>query len=208
MSSLHLGALPLRRIAALVAVFALVFSGMASAHVTVWPQQSQVGAWEKYTVRVPAEKDVPTVKLVLKVPDGMSIESVQPVPGWTYNLQKENGRVTAIEWQAAGNGIGPGEFQEFSFVAKNPQQPGELAWKAYQYYKDNSVVEWTGPKNTDTPASVTVVHTPTGQNEPATHNEPATATVSGRTPSWESWTALGLSVVSLILSLVAVIRKK
>ncbi|ADG05124.1 nuclear export factor GLE1 [Kyrpidia tusciae DSM 2912] len=205
------------RVAALMAFFVLVFTGVASAHVTVWPKESRPGAWEKYTVRVPTEKDVPTVKIVLKVPDGVSVESMEPVPGWSYDLQKENGRVTAVVWQAAGEGIKPGEFQEFSFQAKNPQQSGELSWKAYQYYKDGSVVEWTGPQDEKTPAAVTVVGTPTAGTSaagPAVGGEagtpaagaPAAPAAGAGVPAWAPWTALGLSIVSLILSLFATVK--
>ncbi|MDI3328536.1 MAG: YcnI family protein [Alicyclobacillaceae bacterium] len=195
------------RVAALMAVFVFVFTGVASAHVTVWPSESRPGAWEKYTVRVPTEKDVPTVKIVLKVPDGVTVGSLEPVPGWSYDLQKENGRVAAVVWQAAGEGIKPGEFQEFSFQAKNPQQPGELSWKAYQYYKDGSVVEWTGPKDAKTPASVTVVGAPAAgpATGPAAGKSGAPASGTG-VPAWGFWTALGLSAASLILSLAAMVK--
>ncbi|BBP87167.1 hypothetical protein BsIDN1_07850 [Bacillus safensis] len=48
-----------------------------------------------------------------------------------------------------------GQFQQFVFVAKNPEKAGEAAWDAYQYYKDGTVVEWTGDKDADKPHSIT-----------------------------------------------------
>lgn len=40
----------------LIAAGALLFAGMASAHVTVKPSISQPNAWETYTLKVPVEK--------------------------------------------------------------------------------------------------------------------------------------------------------
>ncbi|MDI3256466.1 MAG: YcnI family protein [Kyrpidia sp.] len=199
--------------AAAAAALVTAVAGVASAHVTVWPQQSSPGAFEKYTVRVPTEKAVPTVKIALNVPDGVAVEDLQPVPGWSHQMQKTNGRVTTLVWQATGPGIQPGEFQEFSFTAKNPSQPADLSWKAYQYYQDGSVVEWTGPKGTQTPASVTVIAAG-GSAEPsagAPASQSASAATAGGTstaPGWVLWTALGLSAVSLILSLTAALRRR
>lgn len=204
----------LRRWTAMVAVvLVMAVAGVASAHVTVWPQQSTAGAFEKYTVRVPTEKDVPTVKIALNVPTGVTVEDLKPVPGWTYHLQKENGRVATVVWQATGSGIAPGEFQEFSFTAKNPSQPVNLAWKAYQYYKDGSVVEWTGPKGTQTPASITVISAPAqssgiGSVQGGTAAPPTGGQGSTAVAGWPTWVALALSVVSIVLSLVGLRRRR
>ncbi|CAB3390749.1 YcnI family copper-binding membrane protein [Kyrpidia spormannii] len=193
--------------AVLAAITVMAVAGVASAHVTVWPQQSPPGAFEKYTVRVPTEKNVPTVKIAVHVPQGVTVEDLEPVPGWTYQLQKENGRVTTVVWQATGGGIAPGEFQEFSFTAKNPSQPVDLAWKAYQYYKDGSVVEWTGPKGAQTPASITVIApaAPTSATGSVQAGGPGAASPgqsSTTAPGWAVWVALILSVVSIVLSLM------
>ena len=45
----------------------LIFSGIASAHVTVQPKETTQGSYEKFTVRVPSEKkDAATVKVEVK----------------------------------------------------------------------------------------------------------------------------------------------
>lgn len=41
---------------ALITVAGLFLASVADAHVTVWPQQSQAGAGERYTVGVPTER--------------------------------------------------------------------------------------------------------------------------------------------------------
>ncbi len=50
--------------------------------------------------------------------------------------------------------IESGQFQEFSFSARNPEEAGELAFQAIQTYEDGEEVRWTGALDSDTPASV------------------------------------------------------
>ena len=145
----------------------VLFTSTASAHVTVKPSQSPTGAWETYTIKVPVEKDINTVKIALKIPEGVAFKQYRPVPDWNVELTTaEDGTVTAVTWTAEGAGIGPGEFQQFEFVAQNPGEPAELAWDAFQYYSDGSVVEWTGAEDSDRPHSLTVVSAAEG---PADH---------------------------------------
>ncbi|OWR28935.1 nuclear export factor gle1 [Saccharibacillus sp. O23] len=132
----------------------LMFAAVASAHVSVLPKESTTGAWETYTMKVPVEKDVNTNKVVLKMPKGVEFQQYEPIPGWKTTVDEAAGTVT---WEAQGDGIAAGQFQRFTFVAKNPEQPGEAAWDAFQYYADGSIVEWTGDENADTPHSITTI---------------------------------------------------
>jgi uncharacterized protein YcnI len=122
------------------------------AHVTVWPRASSVGAFEKYTVRVPTEGQVATTSVELAIPDGVTFVSVGVPMGHTYQLKKTGERVVAIVWLTK---IGPGEFAEFSFMARNPQQGKELVWKAVQRFVDGTSTAWVGPAGDKRPASVT-----------------------------------------------------
>ncbi|OWA37975.1 hypothetical protein B9G55_06945 [Saccharibacillus sp. O16] len=131
-----------------------MFAAVASAHVSVLPKESTIGAWETYTMKVPVEKDVNTNKVVLKMPKGVEFQQYEPIPGWKTTVDEAAGTVT---WQAQGDGIAAGQFQRFTFVAKNPEQPGEAAWDAFQYYADGSIVEWTGDESADTPHSITTI---------------------------------------------------
>ncbi|MGG2995230.1 YcnI family protein [Paenibacillus macerans] len=141
----------------------LLFAGVASAHVTVSPGASAPGAWQTYTIKVPVEKDIPTVKVALKIPDGVEFKQYRPIPDWGVELTKNDaGAVTAVTWSAEDGGIGPGEFQQFDFVAKNPDKAAEVAWDAFQYYSDGSVVEWTGGEGADYPHSLTVISAEAG----------------------------------------------
>lgn len=144
-------------VASAVALMALLIGvGVASAHVTVWPKESGTGAYEKYTVRVPTEKEIPTVKVEVLFPEGLKVSSFQPKQGWTYETEKDAaGNITGVIW--SGGSIGPGEFDEFSFIGANPRDPGQLAFKANQTYADGSVVNWDGPPESEHPASVTTI---------------------------------------------------
>ncbi|MCQ6281203.1 DUF1775 domain-containing protein [Bacillus sp. EB600] len=62
---------------------------------------------------------------------------------------------TSITFLATGEGILPGQFQQFVFTAKNPDRATKADWDAYQYYKDGSVVEWTGDEGSKSPHSIT-----------------------------------------------------
>lgn len=127
---------------------------VASAHVTVNPNESAAGGFERYAVRVPTEKPVPTVKLELEIPANVTFSKVAPKPGWKYELKKDAaGKVTGIVW--SGGSIAADEFDEFYFQARNPKDPGKIAWKAYQTYGDGSVVEWVEPEGSSRPASIT-----------------------------------------------------
>src|SRR5699024_322893 len=129
-----------------------------SAHVTLHPEKSSTDAWEKYSVRVPVEKDMNTTELKLEVPDEVDLVNVMPKDGWDYELEKdENGTITSVTWEETDGGIGPNEFTEFSFVASNPSKPTKMSWNAYQTYEDGSVVEWDGGPDADEPSSVTKV---------------------------------------------------
>lgn len=99
------------------------FSLPVSAHVTVKPATSDIGSWETYTIKVPVEKNIATTKVTLKIPSGVEFQQYEPVPGWKVEEQKDNaGKVKTVVWEATGEGILPGQFQRFTFVAKNPDK--------------------------------------------------------------------------------------
>jgi uncharacterized protein YcnI len=172
----------------------LMFAASASAHVVVYPKEASQGAYEVFSVRVPSEKPVPTVKVEVKFPlDSVAVSRVEPKPGWTYVLAKDaNGGVLGVTWTATGDGLGAEEFTDFSMQGKVADQATSITWKAYQTYKDGSIVEWTGAAGSDTPASVTKV-------------VPATAGGSGGAagnsmPLYLAAAALVISLISLVMA--------
>jgi len=130
----------------------------ASAHVTVVAPGATVGGFTKLTFRAPTEKGVPTTKLDVTFPADAPIAfvSVKPHPGWTYTVTKGKPAVpvtahgetitevvTRIVWTAEpGNGIKPGEFDEFEVSAGPLPDVETLTFKALQTYSDGDVVRW------------------------------------------------------------------
>jgi uncharacterized protein YcnI len=205
--------------AMITAVALTLLAGTASAHVTVWPKETKTGAYEKYTVRVPVEKDINTTKVRVEIPDGMKVSTVKPEPGWSYEFEKDSeGRNVAITWTAQNGGIKPHEFMEFSFVGANPKEAGAgtLVFKAYQTYADNTIVEWTGDTSSKTPASVTTLKQAAdgedhhgGQDDKAAQSERAAEhdqaeAASGGSNTWP----LLLSGGALLISLISLFRKR
>lgn len=192
----------------------LTYSGIASAHVTVWPKQTKVNAYERFTVRVPNEKDSNTVKVRLEFPTGMQISSVLPLPGWNYEFEKDSeGRFKAITWTAAnGGGIKPNEFMEFGLSGKNPSSPGNVAFKAYQTYANGSVVEWTGDASSKTPAPVITVQ---AADQTAAGNEgkqeaaadPKKDAAAGTNTAGSNTLPLILSGAALLIAMISLFRK-
>ncbi|MEH7613766.1 YcnI family copper-binding membrane protein [Gottfriedia acidiceleris] len=191
----------------------MIYTGIASAHVVVNPKISTPGAWETYTMKVPSEKEIPTTKVTLKIPSKFEFVSYQPVSGWKFTETKDaNGVVTSVTWSAENDGIQAGQFQQFVFMAKNPDAEVNGAWDAYQYYKDGSIVEWTGDEKSEAPHSITNIVKDTtvkGENVKATEN---TTVKKDTEKSGSSNTSLVMSIVAAVLSvialLVAILRKK
>lgn len=143
------------RIASVSVFLTVVTAGAAWGHVGVEPKEVPAGGYEKLTITVPTEKEVPTTEIRVEVPDGFVVSGVKPVEGWEYELEEDDGVITAVGW--SGGEIGPQEFQEFELQAQAPEEAGEYAWRAIQTYEDGSEVEWTGPADSEEPAPVVSV---------------------------------------------------
>jgi uncharacterized protein YcnI len=193
------------RLVALSVFLTLAVASVASAHVRVVPEEVPAGSFEVLTVRVPTEKDIPTTEVRVEIPEGFTISRVEPVPGWTYELEEEAGVVRAITW--SGGEIGATEFQQFNIQGQTPEEPGEYPWSAFQTYEDGTVVEWTGPEDSEEPASVLSV-TQGNPNESAPQEAG-----SGSSPSTSLITQLAaygglvLGAQALVIALMALLRR-
>ena len=139
-----------------ITVAALCFglsAAIIDAHVTVIPRESQAGAVERYTVRVPTEGQVTTTSVELEVPAGLIVTEVVPGAAYTYDVRRDGSRVVAITWTQE---IPPKASAEFVFVARNPAG-GQLAWKARQQFADGTSADWVGVEGDRRPASVTKI---------------------------------------------------
>ena len=153
----------------------LAVSAPAWAHVVVSPEEVTAGDYETLTVSVPTEKEIPTTEIRVEVPEGFLLAGVQPVPGWEHSFEEDGGVVTAVTF--SGGEIRPREFQQFLVQAQAPEEPGEYPWKAIQTYEDGSVVEWTGPPDSEEPASVIKVVSG-GSEHPEASPQPSEASAS------------------------------
>ncbi|MCZ8516277.1 YcnI family protein [Paenibacillus filicis] len=185
----------------------LLFAGIASAHVVVYPQQATQGTYEKFTVRVPTEKDIPTVKVEVKIPADVDISRFEPKPGWKYDLTKDaSGKITSVVWTATGDGLSSTEFGEFNMQGKIGDKATELSWKAIQTYKDGSTVEWVGAAGSDKPASVTKINAKAPATAaPANDQKTGGAALAPNPTTNTSSTPLYLSIVALILGIISLL---
>lgn len=127
----------------------------ARAHAVVYPRKSTPGAYEKYVLRVPNEKDSPTLMVEIRFPAGVRVVSFADVAGWTLRTVTDSaGRITGAVWTGT---LPPDRFIEFPFVAVNPDDASTVTWPAYQTYADGERVEWVGPPDSKRPASSTAI---------------------------------------------------
>jgi uncharacterized protein YcnI len=177
---------------ALLATAALVLAVPAAlfAHAVVFPKASTTGAYERYVLRVPNEKNVATTKVEIRFPTDVRVTSFSDVPGWQLEVIRDSAqRIVGATW---GGTLAPERFIEFPFVAVNPKTATKLSWLAYQTYASGERVEWTGAEGSKAPASVTTISVASG---------PAAAGGGSNTNFILAVTALALAIVSLGLSM-------
>lgn len=157
---------------------------LARAHAVVFPKQSTPGAYERYVLRLPNEKNVPTVRVEIRFPAELRVVSFGDVAGWTLQeLKDSNGRITGAIWTGS---LAPERFVEFPFVGANPSDDVRLVWPVFQTYADGERVAWIGPEDSERPASATTLNADSG---------------AGRTTLLVAGAALAASLLSLGLSL-------
>jgi len=187
--------------AGLAAAGLLLPIAIASAHVTLDPQEAAIG-WQMYQVRVPNERAVPTTQLRLVIPDGVEVHGVLPVPGWTHTEKDPSGKVIVPGEHAAetariaevvwsGGKINPGEYQIFGISTRGTGDARTLAWKAYQTYEGGEIVAWDDTK-ADQPAPKVALSTAAPKGAPAT--------AGGEPVLWLSAAALALSAIAFMRS--------
>lgn len=142
-----------RAIAASIALIALILAaGSVSAHIGVLPDQVPPESNQTFTVRVPNEKDEPTVKVRVEIPAGLIVSRFQPKSGWTREVERDaQQRITGVTW--SGGQIGAGEYEDFTFLARTPKETGTLTFKNYQTYQSGETVEWVNAEGQDRPAA-------------------------------------------------------
>jgi uncharacterized protein YcnI len=148
---------------------ALALPAAAAAHVTVQPAQAPAGGFARLDVRVPNEDpSKATTKVEVQMPPGFAEASYEPVPGWRVAVAKRRlavpvktdegdtltEEVSRLTFTATGNGIEPGQFQDFGLSVGLPDRPvgTKLTFKALQTYAGGKVVRWIGAPGSAEPA--------------------------------------------------------
>jgi uncharacterized protein YcnI len=131
-------------------LLALLVAPVVFGHIRIYPTQSTFGAREKYTMRVPNERQSPTIRIEGDFPAGLEVYDFEFKPGWKVDFKKDaNGKIVGAFWIGR---IEPYEFVEFGMLAINPKDGNpNMLWKFYQYYEDGFKEEFTAPPDAKMP---------------------------------------------------------
>jgi uncharacterized protein YcnI len=147
---------PRRRwlVLALASVAALVATSSAWAHAEMSPPVALAKTLQVFTLAVPTEEEnAVTTEIQLTVPNGFSIDSFAPSPGWKREVQAtgsgEDAVIQTVTW--TGGRVPTGEDSFFQFLAQTSGS-GTYTFKVRQTYSDGKVVDWSGAESSDTPA--------------------------------------------------------
>lgn len=212
-------------VAALLAVLLALGAGVASAHVTVSSPDASAGGFGTVTFRVPDESGTAsTVKVKIQLPTDTPFASVsvEPVAGWTVTTTKkpvsppitdDDGNkvteaVSVVEFDAAaGGGIAPGQFQEFSLSVGPLPKSNHVVFNVVQDYNDGTEVAWIDPtvKGQPEPEHPAPVLQLAGSRSGAAAPSPAAASVqqSGSSSDAAGVWALAVAIVALVVALIA-----
>ena len=177
---------------ALVALTALTFTAVASAHARLSPPVAVAKELQLFTLAVPTEKaNAQTTSIELTLPAGFSIDSFVPAVGWKRVVQTTGSGDAAVIQKVTwtGGSVPTGEDSAFSFLAIAAASK-TYTFSVRQTYSDGSVVDWSGPETADAPA-------PTVK---------ALSSFGGGT-STLSIVALALAAIALIVSLVGLFAR-
>jgi uncharacterized protein YcnI len=173
---------------------ALAATSSAWGHAEVSPAVVKAKASQLFTLNVPTEKEnATTTTIELTPPPGFSIDSFVAVPGWQRKVQQtgsgEQATITKVTW--SGGSIPTGEATNFPFLASTDSAKS-YSFDVRQTYSDGSVVDWSGPESSDTPAPVIEAKPSLG---------------GGGGTSIVTWIALVLGAVGALLGLIALMGR-
>jgi len=140
------------------AIITLLSASVVFAHVTIWPKESAPGAREKYTMRVPNEKQVNSIRVEGEFPAELKLYDFEFKPGWKIDFKKDDkGNIIGATWTGT---LAPYEFIEFGMLGINPKEGTSLVWKFVQYYDNGTKEEFTGPIGSKYPSPVVTLKAP------------------------------------------------
>lgn len=132
----------------------LATASSAWAHAEISPPVTQSKTLQLFTLAVPTEKaGLTTTEIELTPPSGFGIDSFVPSLGWKRDVKQtgsgDNAVIQNITW--TGGQVPTGEDCVFQFLA-SPDSSKTYTFQVRQTYSDGSVVDWSGPESSDTPA--------------------------------------------------------
>jgi len=141
-------------VGAAVAAVGLTVVSSAWAHAEISPPETKSKTLQLFTLAVPTEKEgLTTTKVEITPPSGFGIDSFVPTTGWKRQLQQtgsgENAVIQKVTW--TGGKVPTEEDSVFQFLA-SPDSNKTYTFTVRQTYSDGSVVDWSGPESSDTPA--------------------------------------------------------
>jgi uncharacterized protein YcnI len=140
--------------AAGAAALTLVLASVASAHAIMSPPVAKSKVLQQFTLSVPTEEEgATTTEIELTVPDGFSIDSFEPSPGWKRTeaaTGSGEGRVIQrVTW--SGGKVPTDEDAVFRFNGSLSSSK-TYTFKVRQTYSSGKVVDWSGSESSDTPS--------------------------------------------------------
>jgi uncharacterized protein YcnI len=171
----------------------LALAGSAFAHAHVSPPVVVSKEGQVFTLAVPTEEEnAATTKIELTPPSGFSIDSFAPVPGWKREVRStgsgEEATIQKVTW--SGGKVPHEEASMFQFLASTDAAK-TYTFKVRQTYSDGTVVDWSGPESSDTPA-------PTIE---------AKSSLGGGGSNTLGIVALALAVLALVVAVVGLVGK-
>jgi periplasmic copper chaperone A len=206
-----------------------VLAPLASAHVTLQPEEAPAGGFTRLDVRVPNERDnAGTTKVDVQFPPGFLFVSTEPVPGWNAEVtmrkldkpveqfgEQITEAVDRVTFTADGeaNQIRPGEFRDFGLSVGVPDnKPGsKLTFKSLQTYSSGEVVRWIGPPDSEEPApqvTLTAAEEEGGAAQPAAQQPQAPAADEDDESNTLSIIALIVGALGLAAGIAALLTRR
>ena len=141
-------------LAAAAAAVMLVLASPAFGHAIMSPPVAKAKVDQQFTLSVPTEEEgATTTEIELTVPDGLSIDSFEPAPGWQRTEQAsgsgEERVIQKVTW--TGGKVPTDEDAVFRFNGSLDSSK-TFSVPVRQTYSNGKVVDWTGSESSDTPA--------------------------------------------------------